>query len=514
MEGKTCYFCSEKLYKELCGNFNNDEKKIKNELKTDKIFVVDVTSSYEDEDLHFIPFIRLRNKSDIEKTIAPYKTSESSNEKTDKPKYNVRYVQQKGEEKNPAFPYIANFLKEIINTNKYEEYDVNSKECNPKEISDIDMEFSVPLKNEEELQAMAEMDAPLFILGERGTGKTSIVRKIFGWKKNKGLFKSEGNEDEKEKDKGIIEVQCGNIPKELEDDRFYGHVKGAYTGATKDTHGFIELANNKILFLDEIQDLSKEMQRKLIEVLRTGKYYKIGGEQEETSKFKLVVATNRSVAEILEKLDFDFFDRISTFQFKVPSLRDFKEESDLKIIWSICWDRYFREHEHLYKDKKQIIPEVLDFELVKEALKTSDLRGNYRDIEKLIAFIDMSYYNKDSNKPIVASPSEKVIKNACEKWKKKCDERDKIELNRNEMLKSPDTLITEWVESEYREDNHGETKSFDDIIKSKIYTLKGTEGFSEKLKKRLISIIKKNATNKEISEWLEIDQKTVKKYVK
>lgn len=517
MKEEKCCFCSEKLYEKLREKFHDDAKKIKKVLKADKIYVVVISEDVDYKDFIPVPFTSL-----LETDIAPQLIKDYEDNDDNGTNYNrVNYVQLKGEEKNQVFSYVMRFLESFTKKNSYKEWDSDTGELQDQQFLHIDTLLSVHLENEDELQAMAEMNAPLFLLGERGTGKTTIVRKIFEWKKNKKLV---GNEDKK-KGNDIIEVQCGNIPKGLEDDRFFGHEEGAYTGATKKTDGFIGLANDKILFLDEIQDLSKEMQRKLIEVLRTGKYYRIGGDEEQISKFQLVVATNRSVAEILEKLDYDFYDRISTFQFELPSLRDFKEKSYLKIIWTTCWYRYFEERKRRnkgsekspipptpdYENKKETL-EKSDYENIKETLENSDLRGNYRDIEKLIAYIDKNCYNKNGSS-LNAGVSESIIDKSCKEWKKRCDERDKIELMRDEMLKAPDTLIKEWVESEYREDNHGKSMSFDYIIKNKVYTLKGDKGFSEKFKKRLISASKNIGKSKEIAEWLDIDQKTVNKYL-
>ena len=224
------------------------------------------------------------------------------------------------------------------------------------------------------------LDAPMLLLGERGIGKSTIVETIiYSEKLKQGLI------HDNNKKKNIQTVVCGQLDGNLADDELFGHIKGAYTGAEFDKKGAVELADGGILFLDEIHDLPKQTQRKLLRVLQTHKFHRIGAPDNELeSKFQLVCASNKELSELQEKLDADFFDRIGVFVTKLTPLRNLPE-STIEELWKNRWN-------HCRKCK-YVLPMIPDsFDLVKDTLLSSKMYGNIRDIEQLIAYIARDVY--------------------------------------------------------------------------------------------------------------------------
>ena len=115
-------------------------------------------------------------------------------------------------------------------------------------------------------------------MGESGTGKELIARAIhFGGSRAEGAF---------------IPLNCSAIPHELAESTLFGHLKGAFTGATTDRKGYFQLANGGTLFLDEIGDMPLELQAKLLRVLEDGTFTPVGGTQEQQADVRVVAATN------------------------------------------------------------------------------------------------------------------------------------------------------------------------------------------------------------------------------
>ncbi len=223
-----------------------------------------------------------------------------------------------------------------------------------------------------ELKQFAQVPkAPLLVLGERGTGKTRLIEQVVG----------------KVKQKLVVTLACGGLDSQVVDSMLFGHVKGAFTGAEKDRNGLLREANDKVLFLDEIQDLPTSVQRKLVRVLQDNlhSYRPVGSDKEETSDFELVCASNKSLEQLADILDADFFDRISMLTVNVPPLRQCREDilQDWQKVWcevNVC--------PHLPKDAP-ISDELISF------FKSAKLHGNLRDLKKL-AFMTCAYLNRSS----------------------------------------------------------------------------------------------------------------------
>ncbi|MBQ9453198.1 MAG: sigma 54-interacting transcriptional regulator [Desulfovibrio sp.] len=168
----------------------------------------------------------------------------------------------------------------------------------------------------------AETDTNVIIYGETGCGKDIVARAIHNYSGRKG---------------GYVPVNCGAIPENLLESEFFGHAKGAFTGATAAKEGFITAADNGTLFLDEIGELPVNLQVKFLRVLETKSYTPLGCTAPRSSNFRLIAATNRDLAaQVREgKARADFYYRINVLTINLPPLRERKEDLPLLInAWS------------------------------------------------------------------------------------------------------------------------------------------------------------------------------------
>jgi DNA-binding NtrC family response regulator len=217
----------------------------------------------------------------------------------------------------------------------------------------------------ERLERYARVEgAPLLIIGDRGTGKTRIVEKIVAKLK------------QREK---VITLPCGGLDSTLAESLLFGHSKGAFTGAIASKEGLIKEADKSILFLDEVQDLPKAIQRKLVRVFQdhSRRFRRLGETEEESSNFELVCASNKKFHILRKELDADFFDRLSHLVVEIPPLRDCRE--DLRDDWQRVWSE-LRRSESFPKEAPE------SDELVK-IFQNHPLSGNLRDLQRLASLI-------------------------------------------------------------------------------------------------------------------------------
>ena len=169
----------------------------------------------------------------------------------------------------------------------------------------------------EQVELVARTDASVLILGESGTGKELVAREI-----HKRSRRSHGP---------MIKVNCASVPRELYESEFFGHAKGAFTGATRDRSGRFELADGGTLFLDEVGEIPLELQSKLLRVLQDGQFERVGGESTRTVDVRIVAATNRDLRSEVGQGRFreDLFYRLNVFPIDVGPLRDRKEDIPL-----------------------------------------------------------------------------------------------------------------------------------------------------------------------------------------
>jgi PAS domain S-box-containing protein len=160
-----------------------------------------------------------------------------------------------------------------------------------------------------QIEAVAGTTASVIVNGESGVGKEMIARAIH--------LRSP------RADMPLVKVNCASIPGELFESEFFGHVKGAFTGAHKDRVGRLQLANGGTLFLDEIGEIPLEQQGKLLRALQEGEFERVGDEETITVDVRVVAATNRDLQAEVREGNFrqDLFYRISVFPIDVPPLR-------------------------------------------------------------------------------------------------------------------------------------------------------------------------------------------------
>jgi len=167
------------------------------------------------------------------------------------------------------------------------------------------------------LTQVGNSDSTVLILGDTGTGKELIARAI--------------HNDSARRGQAMIKVNCAAIPPNLIESELFGHEKGSFTGATERRIGKFELANNSTLFLDEIGELSLELQVKLLRVLQEKEIERVGGSATIKTDVRVVAATNRSLLEEVEAGRFrrDLFYRLNVFPINVPPLRNRKDDIPL-----------------------------------------------------------------------------------------------------------------------------------------------------------------------------------------
>lgn len=164
----------------------------------------------------------------------------------------------------------------------------------------------------EAIETVAPTDANVLITGETGTGKELVARAIHSLSARKG--------------KPLIKVNCASIPRDLFESEFFGHVRGAFTGAVKDRSGRFQLADQGTLFLDELGEIPIEMQSKLLRVLQEGEYERIGDEKTRRVDVRIIGATNRDLAKEIGAGRFreDLYYRLNVFPIDVCPLRNRK----------------------------------------------------------------------------------------------------------------------------------------------------------------------------------------------
>lgn len=167
------------------------------------------------------------------------------------------------------------------------------------------------------VETVAPTEANVVIGGETGTGKELIARALHN-------LSSRG-------DKTLIKVNCSSIPGELFESEFFGHVKGAFTGALRNRIGRFELADQGTLFLDEVGEIPLEMQSKLLRVLQEGRFERVGDERTRKVDVRVIAATNRTLKHEVEEGRFrqDLYYRLNVFPIEVPPLRDRREDIPL-----------------------------------------------------------------------------------------------------------------------------------------------------------------------------------------
>ncbi|TFY93776.1 sigma-54-dependent Fis family transcriptional regulator [Pseudomonas nabeulensis] len=219
------------------------------------------------------------------------------------------------------------------------------------------------------LQRWAPLRVPVLLLGERGTGKTTLANLLRAM-----------SQFQKDDVKDWPSVVCGQfrVNPQLAQAKLFGYEKGAFTGAVELHKGLLEQANGDSLFFDEIADLDRDTQRMLMAALEGRGFQRIGGTQTQHSNFRLICATNCSLGRLqAELLDPDFFDRVGTFILRVPALRECIE--DIPHFWAKTLESAVKSVGISVEGWRQ----YSDHPALLRQLQKHTLPGNFRDLQRV-----------------------------------------------------------------------------------------------------------------------------------
>lgn len=208
---------------------------------------------------------------------------------------------------------------------------------------------------------IAKTNSTILITGDSGTGKELIANALH--------FNSDRVK------KPFVKVNCGVLAENLLESELFGHVKGSFTGAIKDKMGRFEISNGGTIFLDEIGDISPNMQLKLLRVLQEGEFERVGGTETIKVDVRIIAATNRDLASMMLKGEFrqDLFYRLNVIPLEVPPLKDRKD--DIPLLVTHFLDKYNKQ----FNKKIDIIEEE-----AMKYLQNYSWPGNIRELENLI----------------------------------------------------------------------------------------------------------------------------------
>lgn len=210
-------------------------------------------------------------------------------------------------------------------------------------------------------EKVALTDATVLLTGETGTGKE--------------VFANALHEGSDRKKNSFVAINCSAFSKDILESELFGHKAGAFTGAIKDKKGLIEEANGGTLFLDEIGEMPVELQAKLLRVLETREFIKMGETKVSRSDFRLIAATNRNLEEEIKQGHFreDLYFRLNIFEIRLPALRERKE--DLKALAKNFVDVFAQK---LHLNDIQVNPDYY------KTLEKNDWKGNIRELRNTV----------------------------------------------------------------------------------------------------------------------------------
>ncbi len=244
---------------------------------------------------------------------------------------------------------------------------------------------------------ISKTEISVLIKGESGTGKELVARSI--------------HENSTRSDNAFIAINVAAIPHDLLESELFGHEKGSFTGAQTQRIGRFEQARGGTLFLDEIGDMHTELQTRLLRVLSSQEFYRVGGHDPIKSDVRIIAATNQSIEELIKKSRFrdDLYHRLNVFKIELPPLRERTEDISILI------DHFLkRSSSELNIEKKNIDKRSLEY------LKNYQWPGNIRQLENLCRYLTVmcpsSMITMDDMPSDIANNISTEI-NANENWK-------------------------------------------------------------------------------------------------
>jgi transcriptional regulator with GAF, ATPase, and Fis domain len=256
-----------------------------------------------------------------------------------------------------AFRQIAELRDRLSQEKKYLEEEINLEN----RFEDIVGESTGLRQVLKEIETVAPTDATVLIQGETGTGKELLARAIHRLSPRR--------------DRTFIKLNCAAIPAGLLESELFGHEKGAFTGAIARKMGRLELANEGTLFLDEVGEMSLDLQPKLLRALQEREFERLGGTRPIQVNVRLIAATNRDLAKMVAEKQFrsDLFYRLKVFPIFSPPLRD--RASDIPVLVR----HFVTTHSRRMGKTIETIPNE-----TMEALRRWPWPGNIRELENFL----------------------------------------------------------------------------------------------------------------------------------
>jgi transcriptional regulator with PAS, ATPase and Fis domain len=235
------------------------------------------------------------------------------------------------------------------------------------------------------VKKFAASDLPVLVSGESGVGKELIAKALHDASK-----RAEGP---------FIPINCSAIPDTMLESELFGHEKGAFTGAHIRKLGLLEIASHGTLFMDEIGEMNLQLQGKLLRVIETGSFFRVGGTKEIKVDVRFISATNKEIKKEIEEGNFrnDLYYRISTLTLHVPPLRERKEDIPLLAEYVIKNNPSFK-HKKLSKNALEILSEYA-------------WPGNVRELQNVIQrvlFLSKNNTIEPDDLPLDLAPGHKI----------------------------------------------------------------------------------------------------------
>jgi DNA-binding NtrC family response regulator len=226
----------------------------------------------------------------------------------------------------------------------------------------------------ETIKQVAPTDISVLITGESGTGKEVAANAIYFYSKRK--------------DKPYIKVNCGAIPEGIIESELFGHQKGAFTGAIETRPGYFEMADKGTIFLDEIGEMPLATQVKILRVLESGEFMKVGGNKNVKVDVRVIAATNRDLQKEVLNKNFreDLYFRLKSINLHIPPLRERK--SDVKILFNTFVEYFCKKNNLKFKG---IDEEAMEYVI------NYDWSGNARELKNFCESIIVLYPDKSLN---------------------------------------------------------------------------------------------------------------------
>ncbi|MCB9867860.1 MAG: sigma 54-interacting transcriptional regulator [Phycisphaerales bacterium] len=256
-----------------------------------------------------------------------------------------------------AFEEIQSLRRQLELENAY----LREEVCDARAFGEIVGQSPALRAITQQIELVAPTDASVLILGESGTGKELVAQEI--------------HRRSRRHERAMVRVNCASVPREIYESEFFGHAKGAFTGAVRDRAGRFELAHGGTLLLDEVGEIPLELQSKLLRVLQEGTYERIGEERTRAADVRVIAATNRDLKAEVEAGRFrqDLYYRLNVFPIEVPPLR--KRTEDIPLLAELFCEQASRRFHRACKGLSQ--GNIM-------ALQAYDWPGNVRELLNVI----------------------------------------------------------------------------------------------------------------------------------